>query len=439
MFVRLGLIALIASAGCEKTTHDNIDKWKSTEKGPAKLAKAVGDDALDADLSAHAGANLVRIGRDGDLRSTLERMPGPRREQVIADLAPKLWDIARIDGELELPKTTTQIAAKDSLIAIRKWASAATRQQIDGYLIDWYCVPSYDDAKGGGRAVLGNVRGDVAMRTVGAPAAKKLMEIANGVVAAPGQDKVKNRIGDELLVALAATCTPETVKYVLDTAKLQRGDTTLAARAMSALYKAYVKAGGEFEECDRAPLLPNLDALVAIAKDDHLSGAAADDAVSLVGAVGTPKCMPPLVGMIPHPHSNPSFKYVTAQAALRCGGPAAIAEVVHALPDGPYDDRQLQGGVTGEIAKLSPRDQVLAAVRPLLDDRRVLVRWVAIDTLAGMKSVEDAPRLAAIKSTDRLGGFWGDQSDLPAKSRKPDPTLGQHAKELADQLQKPPK
>jgi hypothetical protein len=366
-------------------------------------------------------------------------MAGPRREQVIAALAPKLWDIARIEGELELPKTTTQISAKDALITIHKWADPATKQKIDEYLIAWYCVPSYDDAKGGGRAVLGNVRGDAAMRLVGAPAAKKLIEVANAVVAAPGQDKVKNRIGDELLVALAATCTPETVKYVLDTAKLQRGDQTLAARAMSALYKAYVKSGGEFDQCDRAPLLPQLDTIVAIAKDDKMSGAAGDDAVSLVSAVGPPKCLPPLIGMIGHPHSNPSFKYVGAQAALRCGGPAAIGEVVHALPDMPYDHKELLGGVAGEIAQLSPRDQVLTAVRALLDDRRMLPRWVAVETLAAMKSVEDAPRLAAIKSGDRLVGFWGDQSGLAGKDRKPDPTLGQRAKELADQLQKAPK
>jgi hypothetical protein len=87
------------------------------------------------------------------------------------------------------------------------------------------------------------------------------------------------------------------------------------------------------------------------------------------------------------------------------------------------------GGVSGEIARLTPRDKVLASLRKLLDDHRVLARWVAVETLAAMKSAEDAPKLAAIKSSDRLVGYWGDE-------RKAEPTLGQRAKELADELAK---
>ncbi len=420
-------LAVLSATACEKTTHENIDKWKSTEKGPGKLAKALSDDGLDPDLSAHAAANMILLGRDQDVRHTLDSMAAARRDKVIAALAPRLWKLARIEGDMELPKSSTQINAKDALIQLRKYADANTKQQIDGYLIDWYCVPSYDDARGGGRAVLGTVRGDAAMRLVGPAAAKKMIAVANGVIAAPGQEKVKNRIGDELLTGLAATCAPETVKYVLDVAKMDRGDKTLMDRAMNALYKAYVSSGGEFDACPKDPLVPALDEVVSIAKDDRVSGQAGDDAFALISAVGAPACMPPLVGMIAHPHANPAFKFAAAQAALRCGGPPAIADVVHALPEGPYSQRELIGGVAGEIAKLTPRDPTLAQVRQLLDSHRTLDRWVAVETLAAMKSVEDAPRLGAIKSADKLVGFWGGAG-------KPDPTLGQRAKEAAGEL-----
>ena len=53
-----GTLAL--GMGCEKVDHENIDKWSHTSKGPAKLLKAVGNDAVDADLSAHAAANLIK-------------------------------------------------------------------------------------------------------------------------------------------------------------------------------------------------------------------------------------------------------------------------------------------------------------------------------------------------------------------------------------------
>ena len=45
MFARLVLIALVLVAGCEKTNHDNIDKWTHTEKGPGKLKKAFSDES----------------------------------------------------------------------------------------------------------------------------------------------------------------------------------------------------------------------------------------------------------------------------------------------------------------------------------------------------------------------------------------------------------
>jgi HEAT repeat protein len=423
MFVcRVPLLAMalaILFVGCEKPSHDNVEKWRNTEQGPDKLKAALANDSLDADLSAHAAAVLVAIGKDPDVRTTLDAMVSPR-----------LWDLARIEKDLSLP-SPRQTQAKDALVTIRKYADDATRKQIDTYLIDWYCVVSYDDARGGGRATAGAYMGATVMRLVGAPAAKRLTEVANGVIV--------TRIGDELMLSLAATCTPETVKYVLEISKLKRGDDTLQTRAMTALFKAYVDSGGLFDRCDHAPLGPNLDTIVAIAKDESSSHAVANDAVDLIRAAGPPACLPPLVSMIAHPHSDPQFKYVGAENALSCGGVAAIKEVVRALPDTAYDKEELVGAVAGVIAKQTPRDQALAAVRELLNDPGRVPRWVAIEALAAMRSTDDVPRLLAVKANDRLVGFWGDQSGVDPKSRKPEPTLAQRAKELAEQLQKPAK
>jgi hypothetical protein len=77
---------------------------------------------------------------------------------------------------------------------------------------------------------------------------------------------------------------------------------------------------------------------------------------------------------------------------------------------------------------MTPRDQVLAELRGLLNDNNRVARWVAVETLAAMKSVEDAPKIAAIKGSEKLLGFWGDGA------AKPDPTLAQRAKELAASL-----
>jgi hypothetical protein len=430
LFVVLAGVAL--GAGCEKTDHDNIEKWTHTKKGPDKLKKALSDESIDADLSAHAAANMIKTGADPDVRAALETMSPPRRAAVVAKLAPRLWDIARIEKEADLPGAA-QITAKDALISLRKYADEAEKQQIDTYLIDWYAVESYE-----GRAQVGATLGAAVMRMVGPAGAKKLMGVANHVIVAPGQDKVKNRIGDELMLAMAATGSPDAVKYVIDIAKMDRGDKTLAVRAMNQLYKAYVDPGGLFDMNEPTGLVPNLDALVSFAKDENMPGQAVNDSIELIRATGSAHCFEPLIGMITYPHREPRFRYATAYAALLCGGTKSILQVARGLPDsGTYAKDDLVGGVAGVIAKMTPRDQVLAQTRELLSDQGRVAKWVAIEALAAMKSTEDVSKIAALGgNSERLVGFWGDQSDKDPKDRKADPTLGQRAKELADKLGK---
>src|SRR5215468_10050764 len=295
-FGTAGALALGAS-GCEKLDHENIDKWAHTSKGPAKLLDAVTRDGADPDLAAHAAANLIKRDDDREVYAAFETMPAARRTQVISRLAPRMWDIARVESERDLPGKS-QVGAKDALVHLRRWADEPTRQQIDGYLIDWYCVVSYED-----RARAGFFTGAPVMRMVGPPAGRKLIGVVNGVIAAPGQDRIRNRVGDQMLLGLAATGYPDAVKYVLDLARMDRGDPTLASRALSALYKAYVEPDG-FEAADRAALVPNLPALVEVARDDRMSGRPANDAVALIRTVGPPRCLAPLLGMIGAPYRN---------------------------------------------------------------------------------------------------------------------------------------
>jgi hypothetical protein len=421
--IAVALLCLGGFAGCEKTNHETIDKWLTTSKGPGKLLKAFANEDLDPELSAHAGVNLLKKQRDPDFRKTLEEMSSGRREQLIGALAPSLWNLARVEDPKHLP-TPEQIAAKDALVLIRKWASDAQRKEIDGYLLDWYAVRSYE-----ARAAAGAHTGATVIRMIGPAAGKRMIAVVNGVIAEPGQEKTKNKIHDELLLGLAVSASPEAVKHVLDIAGLDRGDETLPARAMAQLYTAYVDPNRLFDVVPPDPLIPNLPQIVAIAKDPLRPGAVINNAISLIRAVGGRACVEQLVPLIPVPHREARFKYVAATYALRCGGPKSIGEVLRGLPDpGAYEQAEVAGSIVAEIAKMTPREEVQAALRPLLDDKSTVVKWVAIEALAAIKSVEDAPKIAALSSrTDRLTGFGG-------KTSKEDPTLGQRAKELAQQL-----
>jgi hypothetical protein len=416
--------AALGAAGCEKLDHEAIDRWSRTSNGPAKLLAAVTRADADPDLSAHAAANLFKREGDREVYAAFAAMPATRRAQVIARLAPRVWDVARIESERELPGQA-QVAAKDQLVRLRGWADEPTRARIDGYLIDWYCVASYED-----RAKAGLQGGAAVMRLVGPAAAKKLMAVANAVITAPGQERARNRIGDQLLLGLAATGHPDAVALVLDLAHMDRGDPTLSTRALSALHRAYVEPEG-FEAADREALAANLPGLVDVARDDRMAGHAADDAVALIRAVGPPRCLVPLVGMIGAPHANPRFEYVVANNALRCGGAGAIVDVVRAMPDtGGYAQDQLDRAISGEIARMAPRDQALAGARALLAAPSTLAKWVGIEALGAMKATEDAPRIAALASShERLVGYWGERAE-----GRPDPTLGQRAREISTGL-----
>lgn len=426
MFVRVLLIAVVGVAlGCEQTDHETIDKWSRIAKGPAKLNKALANETIDADLSAHAAANLIKRDDDRDVYAAFEAMAPARRSAVIARLVPRLWEVARVEDENDLPGKP-QVVAKDALVRVRKWTDEPTRQKLDGYLIDFYCVSSFE-----GRAKVGAHLGGAVMRLVGPPAARKLTSVVNGVIAAPGQGRVKNKIGDELLLGLAATASPDAVRYVLDLARMDRGDPTLSRRAMSALYTAYVEPAGLFEPADPQALVPNLSALVEIAKDDAQDSQAANDAVALIRAVGSPRCLAPLLSMVGAPHPNSRFKYVAANNALRCGGTQAILDVVRALPDaGAYAKDQITNAISGQIAVMSPRAQAQAQARKLLSDKSTVGKWIGMEALAALKATDDAAGIAALASNRaRLVGYWGERVD-----GKEDPTLGQRAKELSAAL-----
>jgi hypothetical protein len=426
MFARVLLIASLAVAGCEKTDHDTIDKWTHTEKGADKLKKTLADESIDADLSAHAAANMIKKGADPEVRAAFETMSAPRRTEVVGKLSKRLWDIARVDSEDMLP-SALQVSAKDALVNFRRYGSDDVKKQIDAYLLDWFCVKSYEARAQAGS---GPTLGAAVVRAVGPAAGKKLISVVNGIIAAPGQEKAKNRIGEEVLLGLAVSSSPEAVKYVLDIARMDRGDHDLPKRAMTALHKAFVDPQGEFEAADPQALVPNFDGLVAIAKDDRMPGQAANDAIELIRLVGPPKCVQPLLAMIGYPHKDPVFQYSIPNNALRCGGVGAIRDVVRAIPDRPYPKDNVMGSFGQEIARMTPRAEVLKALRELLGDKAKMPRWIAIEALAMMKSVDDAPRIAALSGArDKLTGFWGDD-----EKGKEDPTLGQRAKELATQL-----
>lgn len=422
----LVLVLAIALCACGKASHSDLDDWMDTEKGPGKLKDAVSDTSLDADLSAHAAQNLLIIHDEASVKAAFDKMAAPRRAAVLTKLAPRLWKLARIDGELTVANDQ-QSAAKDLLFELRTMGDDATRTTIDGYVMEWFTSGYYEDRAGRGR-----VTGDVAMRALGPAAGAAMIRAANAVISAPAAaDGKRARIGDQLMLGLAATGDPAAVKLVLDMIDLDRGDPTLAERATGALYRAYVEPpGAMFTPADPAGLTPNLPKLGAIARDVDRSNHMVNDAFDLIEAAGPPGCITTLVPMVAKPEGI-RYLWVAAQRALACGKVAAIAPVVEAMPEsGDYEHAALEGAIVETIAKLEPREQVLIQARTLVASASWVARWVGIEVLAALKSSDDAGRIAGLaKDKAVLQGYWGDEGG------KGKMTLGKRAGELAKAIQ----
>lgn len=428
--VALTVLGLVGLVGCEKTTHANLDKWMSTKKGPGKLRAALRNGSIDPDLSAHAAQNIFRKNGEEEVKRALESMAPERRTKVVAKLAPRLWTLARIDGEMTKPSAAQEIG-KDALWEIRPFADDATRAEIDGYLTDWLTGGYYE-----GRATAGRIAGATIMRACGPKAGERLIAEANRIIAAPDKDGRQLRIGDQLLLGLTASGSPDAVKLVVEIATLKRADETLTRRALDAVYQAFIDPRGLFPAVEPAALAPSLERLGALARDDDQEARVANDAVELIRAVGMPGCLPPLLEMVTQPHRDPAFRWVGANNAIRCGGATALTEVASRLStSASYEAALLTGSVVAPLPTLGDKDALLTAARALTTHPSWVARWIAIEALAVLGGKAEAERIAALaKDKAKLNGYWGDQSGLPKAQQKAVPTLGQRAVELGASL-----
>lgn len=435
-------LAASATSACEKPSHDNLDKWLSTEKGADKLTKALRDPDESTDVRAHAAQNLVIHveNHTGAVREAFEDMDEGARHEIMTELGPRLWESARIAREKDVP-TPAQAQAKDALFELRGFADEATRRKIDGYLVEWLAAGHYE-----GRAAVGRNSGRTIVRELGPLAAPKLLEAARRLlIRPPDAEGARVQIGDELLAALASTGDQDAAGLLVDMVVKDYKDTTLPGRALSALHEAYVQPTQGQPVSARPALVGQVDRLGEIARNENLAGVMNNDAVDLIAVLGPPECIAPFVEMVRLPTAQQTFRWVGVQRGLRCGGAQAMVPVLEALPDNiGYERALLDKYVYKELLAAPGAPKVAEQARQLLGSKNWVARVIAVEVLGALKqratAAADAERIRQLAS-DRtvLKGWWGEQKDeagaKPGAKKKRDPTLGQIAAETAGGLQ----
>jgi hypothetical protein len=422
---------LAGAAACDKTSHDKVDEWLTTSKGHGKLKGALADGDLDPDLRAHAAQNLIRLGDEPAAFEGLEAASESSRPKIVAKLAPRLWENARMDKPMGVP-SPMQSTAKDALFRLRGLADAETKAQIDAYLTDWLTGGWYE-----GRAESGVVPGAVIIRAIGPSTGPKMVAALDSVVARPPDEKgMTVKIGNTLLLGVAVTGAPEAVGKLLDVMRsgaLAKSDKTLPERVMNALLVAYLDPE-DFEAAPPAALAPHAAAFAELAKDETQAPTVVQGSMNLLRAAGMPACLEPLVGMISHPHSNPRYRWIAAQRALDCGKLEALVPVVQALPEKADTSlADLEGTVWERAASMGGRKQVAEKARTLLSSSSWVAKVSGAEILVRVgdpaTAAADAAAVRALAGDPTPArGWWGDE-------KKAVPSVGKLLSDAAKRLE----
>src|SRR5450432_3516056 len=124
------LVALLVLApACNKPSSDNIQIWKTTEKGPERLHDALADHGTPARLRAEAAVALVDIGRAEEVDTTFQSLPAEDREEIAKSLEP-LFEVAMKD-----PTPDKALSARDGLYSLRQFVTPDEQKHIDAALL----------------------------------------------------------------------------------------------------------------------------------------------------------------------------------------------------------------------------------------------------------------------------------------------------------------
>ncbi len=185
--------------GC-KADSDNVEAWKRTVKGPARLMAVVGSDHYSDDLRTQAALAIVEMDR-GDvsslnlLKEALDdlRQEDPEASQtIVAAMVPRLEALlaeesTHADNAAALQ---AQIRAKDAAYMVIPYAPEESRAALTRSVVGWY---SRDFER---RSLAGDYSAEQVTRSLGAEAAGMLVDALHEKIAPQAMLKIAEIIGE---------------------------------------------------------------------------------------------------------------------------------------------------------------------------------------------------------------------------------------------------
>lgn len=460
-------LASLGSTGCRVTDSD-VETWKGTVKGPAKMEAVMLADKYDLELRTRAALALVEMQRTdvdgtGKLLEALQKLDPAMREKMLAGLVPgltKQMNEGKVEPGQEAPPA--QIRAKDAAFALISQAgpSAETRKALTAAIMAWY-VTDFD-----GRSLAGAYSAEQVVRALGASAAGSLVDALNArspqqaliklaeLIAQVGDVETKKRAAHKLVeievemngapfvewlkgqITTQLAATPGTkidpariqktaelnrdkfiedgaipaMRHLADQPELANRLIAIAKDPNPALANRRTRALQALQGKTREE---HLDALLAIALDPNAPPQVRDYAFDRVGDTRSARAIPALWTLVQDPKDQ-RLRWRAGELVLALGGNNVLAEFISKLPAGPdvkYEPEELEGYAT-RLGQMTPLPRQVAQAQ--LSSPNWYARILALQFFARKGIATDAQLIEPLTTdaTPTKGAHWPKDSTV---------------------------
>jgi HEAT repeat protein len=423
-YIALGLGFCAALAGaCNKPTSDNIQIWKTTEKGPERLKDALADRGVAPRLRAEAAVALVDIGQAEAVDAIFATLSVDDRAEITKSLAP-MYEVAMKD-----PSPDKALSYRDALYSLRQYATPDDQKRIDGALL-----PVLEADLRAGKLRQGRHSVDKMLTAIGAESGAMLVR----VLAEPASDypqaaELLGKVGDEtardkggaaLLARTPKGRLPEKQQAQLMRALGVLGGPTaikyLEERALGPHREDAANAVRALQERRDPAVLPFA---LKVAADPHADKLIRDEMFGVVENIGGLEAQRGLLGII----SSDKEEIVRYRAFESVLAASKVDGIVPALEAFPATVAYKKVDVDDLLVKLIEKlgQPARPALVKALDSRSPLARMTAVMALEQMGRAADAPALEKIA---------GDSTSV--KGFPPGNTIGKEAARVAEAVKK---
>jgi hypothetical protein len=423
------LFCALAAAACEGVSSESIQRWKTTEKGPGKLADTLKDSSLAPRLRAEAAAALTDIGQVDEGEQILARIEAAQRWEILKTLVPLYADRMR-DPDLRKAR-----AARDALFSLRASAPPEEQKQIDALVIPTIAKDVREGRLSGGRHGLEKM-----VEAIGPAAVPALLAlIEDPRVPFGGAAELLGRIADEPMRDRAAAALVKRAAAEPQIAvALWRALGTMGGRAATSFLMQKAEKGSQKDAVAAAQALEQrrdptlLPFALRLAGDPKGNKAVRDEMFGLTEKIGGLEAARGLVRIIAT-DPNELVRYRAYEAALAAGGAETVVPALEAFPaSASYKRDDVIDYLVKDVTKIGPAAR--PAVQRALSSRAVLARMTAVLSLEAPLPANARQSLGGPADAAALARLASDRATL--KGFPAGDTVGKEAARVALVLQK---